>query len=311
MALLIDVNMPEWMTDEALAREVLSMVPEADVRIYENMGDPADIEMAAVTRLRPDLAAQLPHLKLVQKLGAGVETMVGNPDLPAHVRITRLRPDAPAQEMAEFCLAYILRDQRNMRYHEMRQTERVWEPVAPRRTPETVVGVLGLGHIGSRTALMIAGVGFKVIGYSRSPKYIEGIDCRHGADALLPMLKECDYVASVLPSTPETRGLVNREFLASMKKGAVLINVGRGDLVIERDLLNNLNTDHLGGVVLDVVSTEPLPADSPLWSHPKVTITPHVSGWHLGDALKDVAENYRRLMDGSPLLHEVNRARGY
>ncbi len=311
MALLIDVNMPEWMTDEALAREVLSMLPDADVRVYENMGDPVEIEMAAVTRLRPDLAAKLPHLKLVQKLGAGVETMVGNPDLPGHVKITRLKPDAPAREMAEFCLAYILRDQRNMKFHDARQAERVWQPIAPRSTPDTVVGVLGLGHIGSRTAKMIAAVGFKVIGYSRSPKYIEGIECRHGADTLLPMLKECDYVACVLPSTLETRGLVNREFLASMKKGSVLINVGRGDLVIESDLMNNLDADHVGGVVLDVVNSEPLPPDSPLWTHPKVTLTPHVSGWHLGDALKDVAENYRRLLDGSPLLHEVNRARGY
>ncbi len=311
MALLIDVNMPEWMTDEALRQDVLSILPGVDVRIYEDMGDPGTIEMAAVTRLRPDLAQKLPNLKLIQKLGAGVETMVGNPDLPARIRITRLKPDAPAREIAEFCLAYILRAQRHMQFHDARQAERAWDPVAPRITPETVVGVLGLGHIGSRTAGMIAGVGFKVIGYSRSPKYIEGIDCRHGADALLPMLGECDYVASVLPSTPETRGLVNREFLASMKRGAVLINVGRGDLVIEKDLLKNLDTDHLGGVVLDVVGTEPLPQDSPLWSHPKVTITPHVSGWHLGDALKDVAENYRRLMDGTPLLHEVNRARGY
>ncbi|MCP5084896.1 MAG: glyoxylate/hydroxypyruvate reductase A [Alphaproteobacteria bacterium] len=311
MALLIDVNMPEWMSDEDLRRDVLSILPGTDVRLYENMGDPSEIEMAAVTRLRPDLAAQLPNLKLVQKLGAGVETMVGNPDLPAHVRITRLKPDAPAREIAEFCLAYILREQRNMQFHDRRQTECAWDPIPPRITPQSVVGVLGLGHIGSRTANMIAGVGFKVIGYSRSPKYTEGIDCRHGADALLPMLAECDYVASVLPSTPETRGLVNREFLASMKEGSVLINVGRGDLVIEKDLLNSLNADHLGHAVLDVVSTEPLPEDDPLWTHPKVTVTPHVSGWHLGDALKDVAENYRRLQDGTPLLHEVNRARGY
>lgn len=311
MALLIDVNMPEWMSDEGLQQEVLAILPNTDVRVFGNMGDPADIEMAAVTRLRPELARQLPNLKLVQKLGAGVETMVGNPDLPTHIRIARLKPDAPAQEIAEFCLAYILREQRNMKHHDAKQAEQIWDPIPPRKTPETVVGVLGLGHIGARTANMIAGVGFKVIGYSRSPKYIEGIDCRHGTNALLPMLAECDYVASVLPSTPETRGLVNREFLASMKKGATLINVGRGDLVSERDLLNNLNTNHLNGAVLDVVSTEPLPADSPLWTHPKITITPHVSGWHLGDALNDVAENYRRLKEGLPILHEVDRARGY
>lgn len=184
MALLIDVNMPEWMSDEALQRDVLAILPGTDVRLYGNMGDPNEIEMAAVTQLRPDLATQLPNLKLIQKLGAGVETMVGNPNLPAHIRIARLRPDALAQEMAEFCLAYILREQRNMRFHDARQAECAWDPVAPRITPETVVGVLGLGHIGGRTANMIAGVGFKVIGYSRSPKYIEGLECRHGTPLL-------------------------------------------------------------------------------------------------------------------------------
>ena len=145
MALLIDVNMPEWMSDEGLQQDVRAMLPNADVRVYANMGDPSEIEMAAVTRLRPDLAEQLPNLKLVQKLGAGVETMVGNPALPAHVRITRLKPDAPAREIAEFCLAYILREQRNMPFHDARQAECIWEPVPPRITPiVTTDGSIGL-----------------------------------------------------------------------------------------------------------------------------------------------------------------------
>ena len=134
MALLIDVNLPEWMTDEDLRRDVLSILPGTDIRVYSDMGDPSDIEMLAVSQLRPELASQLPNLKLIQKLGAGVETMVGNPDLPAHVRITRLKPDAPAQEIAEFCLAYILREQRNMRFHDKRQAECAWDSIAPRIT---------------------------------------------------------------------------------------------------------------------------------------------------------------------------------
>lgn len=311
MALLVDVGMPEWMEDEALRSDILGRVPDADVRLCDDMGNADEIEMAAVIRLRPELPGQLPNLKLIQKLGAGVDTIVSNPNLPEHVRITRLKPDAPAREIAEFCVAYVLREQRNMAFHEEKERQGIREAIPPRYTPETAVGVLGLGHIGGRTARMFAGLGFKVIGWSRSPKHTEDVDCRQGLDALKPMLGECDYICSILPSTPETRGLFNADILAATKQGAVIVNAGRGDLVVQGDLLASLDSGHLGGAVLDVVVPEPLPSDHPYWQHPKVTVTPHVSGWHLDDALKDVAENYRRLMAREPLLHEVDRVRGY
>ncbi len=311
MSLLIDVGMPEWMEDADLRKDVLELLPDADVRLIADMGKSEDIRVLATTRLRPDLPRQLPNLELVQKLGAGVDTMVSHPDLPEHVRITRLKPDAPAREIAEYCVAYVLRDQRNMNFHAANQTKGFWEAIAPRRTPETTVGVLGMGHIGGRTAKMLAGLEFKVIGWSRSPKYTEGIDCRWGADALPDLLGECDYVCSILPSTELTRGLFDQNILSAMKPGAVLINAGRGDLVVENDLIAALNAGAPGHAVLDVVPVEPLPSEHPFWSHSNITITPHVSGWHLGDALKDVAENYRRLIAGEPLLHEVDRARGY
>jgi glyoxylate/hydroxypyruvate reductase A len=311
VALLIETGVSGWMTNEQIADEVRKYAPDADIRTGAKMGNPADIVMAAVAHLLPDLPSQLPNLHLMQKLGAGVETIVNHPALPPHVRVTRLRPDAPAREIAEYCLAYILRAQRNMDFHDVEQAQARWSAIAPRETPETVVGVLGLGHIGARTAQMIRSVGFQVLGWSRSAKTLDGIACHHGPDALAPMLGKCDYVAAILPSTSDTRDLMDAAMLAHMKPGSVLINAGRGDLIVESDLIDCLDNGPLDGAVLDVLRSEPLPSDNPLWHHPKVTLTPHVSGWHLGDAFRDVAQNYTRLKQGQPLLHEVDRQRGY
>lgn len=311
MALLIDIGITGWMEESDLAAQVLASMPDADVRISTDMGNPEDITMAAVVSLNSDRTAQLPNLQLVQKLGAGVETIVNHPALADHVRVTRLKPDAPAREIAEWFLAYVLRAQRHLSEHAASQANAAWEPIEPRYTPDTVVGVLGLGHIGSRSAGMLRDIGFKVKGWSRSPKTIEGVDCLHGYDALPAMLGECDFVCAILPSTEDTRGLFDRALLSKMKPGSHLLNAGRGDLIDEAALMVALDNGPLQHAILDVVSQEPLPADNPLWAHPKVTITPHVSGWHLGEALKDVAENFRRLSTGETLLHEVDRARGY
>lgn len=311
MALLIDVGQPDWLSNDALRADLLALAPDQDIRVADHMGDPKEIRMLAASRLRPDLPAQLPNLELVQKLGAGVETIVAHPALGPKVRVARLRPDAPAREIAEFCLAYILREQRNMRAHDAAQTRRDWAPIAPRVTENTAVGVLGLGHIGGRTARLLRDIGFQVSGWSQSQKRIDGITCLYGPEGLARILTQSDHIAAILPSTAHTRGLLNAHRLAQMKSHATLINAGRGDLIVEPDLIAALNAAPDRHAVLDVLSTEPLPADSPLWGHPQITITPHVSGWHLGDALKDVAENHRRLLAGAPLLHEVNRLKGY
>lgn len=311
MALLIAVGHGGWMSAEELRRGVLAHAPEADIRTRDDMGDPRDIRMLAVSALRPDLPGRLPNLELVQKLGAGVETIVGHPALPGHVRVTRLKPEAPAREIAEWVLTYVLMEQRQVRHYAAAQKRAEWDPVEPREAHKTTVGVLGLGHIGGHTAQALHRMGFRVLGWSRSPKSLPGIDCRFGAEALAPMLAECDHVAAILPSTHRTRGLFDAALLAQMKPGATLLNAGRGDLIDEEALVAALDTGTPGHAVLDVTATEPLPIDSPLWAHPQVTITPHVSGWHLGDALRDVAENYRRLHAGGPLLHEVDRKEGY
>ncbi|KIC10708.1 2-hydroxyacid dehydrogenase [Leisingera sp. ANG-M1] len=311
MALLVNVGFDNWFTDEELTAELKALAPDLDIRPMSDAGNLAEVSMLATTVLKSGLPEQLPNLQLVQKLGAGVDSIVAHPSLPPHVRVARLKPNEPAHEIAEFCLAYVLHGQRNIAQHEASQKRSAWEPLAPKRPTHTTVGVLGLGHIGGMTARLMRDLRFRVLGWSRSPKEIEGVDCRHGEAALLQMLGECDYVCAILPSTPATRHLMNEETLAAMKPGATLINAGRGDLIDEAALIAALDKDTPGRAVLDVTSQEPLPAESPLWTHQGVTITPHVSGWHLGDAMKDVVENYRRLEAGSALLYEVDRQRGY
>jgi glyoxylate/hydroxypyruvate reductase A len=311
MALLIDIRQPEWMTEEQFRDDLAPHLPGVDIYCSLDEARPEEVIMLAAARLNPGVAQQLPKLQLVQKLGAGVETMVNDPDLGSNVRIARLKPDAPAREIAEYCIAYVLREQRNMTFHDEQAAKGLWTPVAPRQVAKTTIGVLGLGHIGGRTARMFTALGYRVIGWSRSAKEIDGVECRNGPEGLVSLLAECDHVCCILPSTHETRGMFNAGLLAKMKPGAMIINAGRGDLIVEDDLLAALDAGTPGKAVLDVVNTEPLPSDSPLWHHPALTVTPHVSGWHLDDSTKVVAENYRRLLAGDRLLNEVDRAAGY
>lgn len=311
MALLLDIRQPEWMTEESLRDLLVPLMP--DVPIYCGLDECPldDVRMLAVVKLYPGVAGRLPNLSLVQKLGAGVESILSDPSLSADTRVARLAPETPANEIAEYCLAYVLQAQRNMAQHETDAASRTWFPLAPKKTRETTVAVLGLGHIGGRTARLFATLGFKTLGWSRTRKTIPEVACHAGLDALNTVLGEADYVVSILPSTPETLDLFDRARFAVMKPTATLINAGRGDLIVEADLISALDADILGAAVLDVFRQEPLPPDHPFWAHDRITVTPHVSGWHIDDGLVAVAENYRRLGAGESLLHEVDRARGY
>ena len=311
MALLIDIGVPGWLTDEQLIEQLAPYLSGADIRTGNTPGNPADIKMIATSRSPQAGFAAYPNVQLVQKLGAGVDTIARATDLASHVRVTRLKPDNPAREIAEYCLAYVLAGQRHLKKYWLDQVTAQWRPVPPRITAEIKVGVLGLGHIGSRIAKLLQAVDIAVIGWSRTQKNLDGIDCRFGNDTLASVLQDSDYVVSILPSTPQTNGLFDKTVFAQMKQGSTLVNVGRGDLIVDDDLLFALDHGPLKHAVLDVLNTEPLPEDHGFWGHEKISLTPHVSGWHLGDGVLDVAENYKRLQKGEPLLNEIDRALGY
>ncbi len=311
MALLINIGLPDWMSDEQLRDELAPLMPGVD--IYCGIPDEVleDVTVIAVADSVPDIWHKLPNLKLVQKLGAGVNLILEDPKLPEYVRVARLAPDIQCDEIAEYALAYVLREQRNMQFHEQNAEQKHWRAIGPKRTKNTTVCVLGLGNIGTKAAKLFVTLGFNVIGWSRSPKTIEGVDCRAGEDALKKILPVSDYVVSILPATRQTSDLFDAELFELMKPNSVLINAGRGELIIDEALIAALDQDKLAAAVLDVFREEPLPENHPFWTHPKITVTPHVSGWSIDGGLQDVAENYRRLMEDKPLLHEVDKKLGY
>lgn len=311
MTLLIDMRNADWMADGDLAARLAPMLPGITILTGPRTTPDPEVTMLIVIGLHADQPAMLPGLKLVQKTGAGVETIVGSDLLPDHVRIARLGSGAQADQIAEYCLAYVLAGQRHLFEHLADQSRADWVNRAPKRAADTTIGILGLGHIGARIAARMRDNGFSVMGWSRTQKALAGVTCLHGAAGLAQVLGASDHVISILPATPQTDNLMNAEALAQMKPGATLINVGRGNVLDEAALLPALDAGRPSRAVLDVFATEPLPADSPLWSQPGVIITPHVSGWDIGDSLDDIAENYRRLSAGRPLLHEVDRNAGY
>lgn len=311
MTLLIDIRMPNWMEDADLKSVLQPMMVDVEILTGPQRTPRPDVTMLATVQMHADMAENLPGLQLVQKLGAGVETMLSNPNLPAKARVARLEPFVQAEEIAEYCLAAVLSHLRDFPRYFHQQTRAEWIDVAPRRMAETSALVLGLGHIGGEIARLLAANKVEVSGWSRSPKALEGITRFHGKDGLLTALGQADFVIGILPSTQETHGLINADTLAAMKPGAVIINAGRGDLIDDDALLQALETGHLGGAFLDVFNTEPLPSNHAFWAHPKVQITPHVSGFSIEDAIPDIAENYRRLMAGDPLLREIDREKGY
>jgi len=311
MALLIDIKQPGWMEDEELQADLLKVCPQCDIRCASDPGDLDEIEMIAVSTYEAGQALRYPNLKLVQKIGAGVNGILDDDSLPRSVQVARLKSDTPAHEIAEFSLACVLQEQRHLRQYRNNQSRWSWQALTPRQAEKTTVAVLGLGVIGSITAQRFIDNRFNVIGWSRTKKMLPGVECYFGDDQFPAVLKAADYVVSILPSTPETVNLFNAETFPLMKPEAVIINCGRGDLIDEAELVEALDNGLLATAILDVMQTEPLPVNSPMWRHPKIVLTPHVSGWHLGDAINDIAENLRRLGSGEPLLHLVDRNAGY
>ena len=310
MALMIDLKHPDWVTDEALKEELLEYYPEADIRTASDPGDIKDIIMLTACDYSPGDYAAYPNLKVIQKTGAGVNNIMADKNIPVDISITRLETHVSGNEMAEYALAYVLQEQRQIRAYHQHQRDSEWCSYPPLQSHKTTVAIMGLGRIGALIAQRFVDNRFNVVGWSRSQKDLPNVKCYSG-DELSVMLAEADYVISVLPATEDTKYMFNLELFGHFKPSAFFINVGRGDLVNEKELMQALDNEELAGAILDVVCTEPMPSSDPLWQHPKVQITPHISGYHLGDAVKGITENYRRLLNNEPLINMINRELGY
>jgi len=299
-------NVAEWQ------RELMALVPDLEIRIWPDVGNPDDVDLAFMVRPPPGELKRYPNLKAFLNLNVGVDTLLFDPDLPRHVPIARTVDPGLVRMITTYLLYAIIRYHRSFDEFARRQSQVRWEYLRARDNYNCRVGIMGLGVIGLDAATTLRDLGFAVAGWSRTPKALDGIEAFHGRDGLAPFLNRTEILCCVLPLTADTRQIINRDSLSLLPRGARLINVARGSIMVERDLLDALDSGQLAGATLDVFDEEPLPPDNPLWLHPGVVVTPHVAGnTSPVTAAPQVAENIRRARQGLPLINQIDRGRGY
>ncbi len=301
------------MVDPTPWREAIqAKAPGLEFRVFPELGDPTDIEVSLAWRLPPGTFGKLTNLKLIYCTGAGVDQLFADPELPAGIPIVRVVDDRQADDMACFVMWAVFDHHRKLGLYRAAQAKGEWLRGPIPTVAETRVGFLGLGALGAVAAQRLAQCGFAVSGWTRTRRDLPGVEGFSG-DAELPrFLAQTDCLVCILPLTPQTENILNRDLFAQLPKGATIVNVARGAHLVDADLIEALESGQLSGATLDVFRQEPLPADHPFWKHPSIVLTPHIASLAKSESVhSQVAENIRRLYAGEPLLNEVDRARGY
>ena len=316
LALLVHGGSENWSSqrwkarfDEVCPDRRVLMLPDAAF-------DPAEVHYAAVWKPRPGDLAAFPNLKVIFNLGAGVDALMADRSLP-DVPLVRVAVTDLTARMTEYVVLHVLMHHRQELYLRESQREKRWAPKMQWAAGAISVGIMGLGTLGADAADALKRLGFRVAGWSRSLRAIDGIDCFHGEAQFEAFLRRTDILVCLLPLTPETRHILNRDLFTKLNRtsplGApVLVNAGRGGLQNEADILQCLDDGTLSGASLDVYATEPLPVDSAFWAHPKVVLTPHnAADTDTDEISKYVAQQIARFEAGGALDNLVDRGRGY
>jgi glyoxylate/hydroxypyruvate reductase A len=281
----------------------------------EGARDPS-IRYAVVWKQKPNVLASLPNLRAIFSIGAGVDHLFADPGLP-DVPIVRVVAENLTQYMREYIVWRVLDHHRQGILYRSQQARKIWhEPPQPPAN-EVAVGIMGLGHLGRAAAEALLAIGYRVNGWTRTERPMDGVSCWHGRKGLTGFLAATDILVVLLPLTPETRGIIDYELLSGLRRdnaigGAVLINAGRGRLQRDADISRALDDGTLKEASLDVFEEEPLPESSPLWTHPKVFVTPHAAATsdpaHLVPPMLAQMDAFER---GEPLKNVVDRRAGY
>lgn len=290
------------------------MAPDLNVIVQgRDTYDPKSIDYALGFRPEPGLLGSLPNLKVVFSLGAGVDGFLIDPKYPKQVPLVRFVDHQLSREMAQYCVMHALIHHRQQRLFDQLQREKKWrQGIPPRRTEDTRIGILGLGEIGTLVAERLRDHDFQMAGWSRTRKKIDGVESFAGHGELAKFLARSDILICLLPLTADTHHILNAKTFALLPKDAFVINVARGGHLKEDDLVAAIDSGHLSGATLDVFESEPLPESSPLWSHPQITVTPHIAA--ISDPrvmAKNAVDGIMLHKAGKPLQNVVDFARGY
>ncbi|MEM1075406.1 MAG: glyoxylate/hydroxypyruvate reductase A [Pseudomonadota bacterium] len=308
LTVLFAASNENWQTYSAPLADALERA-DLDAQLV-TIAAPEDVDyiVYAPTSSLQDFAPFV-NCKAVLSLWAGVEKVVENQTLT--MPLVRMVDPGMTQSMTEWVVGHVLRYHLGMDAHIV-NPERDWVPVAAPLAQERRVCILGLGALGTDAALRLRDLSFDVSGWSRSPKSLAGITTYHQPGGLKKALSEAEIVVLLMPDTAETENTLNAETLAMLPKGARILNPGRGPLIDDEALLNALNSGQVGHATLDVFRLEPLPQDHPYWSHPNVTVTPHIAAATRPiTSSQEIVANIRRSETGAPMLNMVDRTRGY
>jgi len=274
---------------------------------------PADaVEALLAFRLAPGIVPRFPRLRFIGCPGAGSDELLATPDLPRSLPVTRALDPLQGTRMAQYVALMALRFYRELPRWEAQQREARWHRPPPRAEAEFTVGVMGYGSTGAPVVDALARLGLPVVVWTRTPRPLANAESFSGDDGLALFLARTRILVCALPLTPATRGLLDRKALMALPRDAYVVNVSRGAVLVEGDLVAALDSGHLAGAVLDVYATEPLPPSSPLWRHPRILCTPHIAAEPRAEIVAaQFLDNLRRAREGLPLVNAVDRLRGY
>ena len=286
--------------------------PQREMRYWPETGDKAAIDYALVWHPEPGLLASLPNLRMIISLGAGVDHILRDPELPPDVPILRLVDPYMTQAMSEYVVLQVLRLHRRDFNYRAQQAAAEWREHPQKNAPERTVGILGFGQLGQDAARKLKALGFDVAGWSRSGRAVEGFTTFGGAEGLAALLARSEILVCLLPMTPETENILDASLFARLPRGAAIINAGRGRHLAEEDLLAALDSKQISAAVLDVFREEPLPAAHPFWRHSRIIVTPHVAAeTHPPTAAAIIAQAIDDFEAGRPVANLIDRTQGY
>ena len=289
-----------WEDMEVWSSGLQEAMPEMDVRVYPDEGDVNDIEYAVVWKHPRGILTRYPNLKAILSLGAGVDHVISDPELPDELPIVRLVDKKLTHEMILHSLHWVLHFHSDQYLYRIQQQSREWIQQSSVQSEDRTIGIMGLGNIGKAIGDSLINLDFKVIGWGASPKSSLGaIEYYYGQEQLSGFLSQTDILINVLPLTENTKDILTKTELSYLPKGSFIINIGRGGIINENDLLYILDSGHINAAALDVFAQEPLPENNSLWDHPSVYVTPHIAGQsNPSSAAKTIAENIRLIEMG-------------
>ncbi|MDX1671964.1 MAG: glyoxylate/hydroxypyruvate reductase A [Balneolaceae bacterium] len=286
--------------------------PDLDVEIWPDVKNRDRVQFMVSWNHPKGMLNRFPNLKAVSSLGAGVDHILRDPDLPDDLWVCRVVTPSLIRQMKEYVLHAVLSYQRNFTVYARQKQMNRWSVHENRPHDSLKIGVMGLGEFGRPVAECLSDNGYQVAGWSRSVKSLEGISHFAGENDFDEFLKSTNLLICMLPLTKETAGILNLELMKKLIRPAYLINVARGEHLVDEDLIYALDKGWLSGAWLDVFNEEPLPENHPFWNRPNIMITPHVASvTRPAEAAEQIVENYKRVISGIPPLNRVDREKGY